>query len=69
MTTLDFRGIYEPVEEVQKLKEENLKLKQKLEAIRTMVVDIFDRETKDYEPALYYETLIKIEKTIRECGL
>lgn len=68
MTKLDFRGIYEPTEEFLKLKEENLKLKQKLEAIRTTIVDIFDKNTKEDDAHLYYDALIEIERTIRECG-
>ncbi len=69
MTKLDFRGIYEPTEEFLKLKEENLKLKQKLEAIRTTIVDIFDKSTKDGDADLYLNALIRIERTIRECEL
>lgn len=46
---------------------EIIQLKQKLEAIRTTIVDIFDKNTKKDDAYLYYDALVKIEKTIREC--
>lgn len=46
--------------------EENLKLKQKLEAIRTVIVDIFDKDTEYGDIDLCYDALIRIDKTIRE---
>ena len=47
----------------------NEKLKEALEAIRTTIVDIFDKRTKDGDADLYLDALIRIERTIRECEL
>ena len=44
---------------------EIIQLKQKLEAIRTTIVDIFDKNTKEDDADLYYDALIvKIRKYI-----
>lgn len=48
------------------LERENFKLKQKLEAIRTAIADLFDKDTKADDIDLCFNTLIKIEKTLRE---
>lgn len=55
-----------PPEEINELEEENLKLKQKLEDIRTTIVDIFDERTKDGDADLYYDALIRIDRILRE---
>lgn len=54
-------------EEIYNLKQENLRLKQKLKTIQTAIVDLFDKDTKADDIDLCFNTLIKIEKTIREC--
>lgn len=61
-----FMSCYPP-EEINELEEENLKLKQKLEDIRTTIVDIFDERTKDGDADLYYDALIRIDRILREC--
>ena len=52
-------------EETSDLEQENLKLKQKIEDIRTTIVDIFDERTKNGDADLYYDALIKIEHILR----
>lgn len=56
-------------EEIYNLEKENLKLKQKIEDIRTTIVDIFDERTEDGNADLYYDALIRIDRILRECGL
>lgn len=58
---------YYASEEIYDLEKENLKLKQKLGAIRTVIVDLFDKDTKADDIDLCLDTLIKIESIIKEC--
>lgn len=56
---------YSMREKISDLKQENLKLKQKLEDIRTTIVDIFDKDANEDDAELYYDALIRIEKILR----
>lgn len=59
--------IYYTSEEINALLQENLELKQKLEDIRTTIVDIFDKDANENDTDLYLDALIRIERIIREC--
>lgn len=59
--------IYYTSEEINALLQENLELKQKLEDIRTTIVDIFDKDANENNTDLYLDALIRIERIIREC--
>ena len=52
-------------DEISDLKQENMKLKQKIEDIRTVIVDIFDKDTEYGDVDLYYDALIRIDRILR----
>ena len=56
---------YSMRDEISDLKQENLKLKQKLEDIRTVIVDILDKDTEYGDVDLCYDALIKIDRILR----
>lgn len=56
---------YYSSDEISDLKQENLKLKQKIEDIRTVIVDIFDKDTEYGDVDLCYDALIKIDRILR----
>lgn len=56
---------YSMREKISDLEQENLKLKQKLEDIRTVIVDIFDKDTEYGDVDLCYDALIRIDRILR----
>ena len=60
---------YYTSEEINALLKENLELKQKLEDIRTTIVDIFDKDANENNTDLYLDALIRIERVLRNTML
>lgn len=48
---------------------EIVQLRQKLDAVRIIIVDVFDKDTKENDTILYYNALVDIEKIVREYTL